>query len=1026
MLPSITAIKRMTALRNCASKFCAYTENGRQPLSCNATTAGNLDKIFEQCKGARPDHCPSATCARMLNHAATREAWYRCRHDPQYGRKHPNARATLLSALEACQRFLEPGCVDHPKSFRDPDGDTCINYVEKGVCRDGELLVSEADLHRGCNAGECKSKDGFFANTACCACGGGQSQGSCNSAEGNNCTKAFVDGGCADEELPLHCVKYESCFERECAVLPMRKGEAMMGSLKCRKQKESIDGELVFYDVEPGSVSATFTIENVTHHDKSVEPKVTSQKTCAELKWDGALPVNEMVTFTDTDGDRNTYIQTKDKGLEAFVQKGPHGVKMKEGRVQKFSYKKSKLLLDDSYGVMKLNKSTAEEILPQLAKLAKANNVSGLEMAPGREIWDPVSCMSGTTCKAIENWIRADGICRTYNARMCSPEEVIGLTDKKMCAIKSSTPIWTNEKCGEGKALAVKFNINLPPGRDGKAFTRKSVQAGIKITCEKKSTKAFAMCCADTKVAITKDNVEALKGTYDYQDGHLALRANGYAFASIGHKTKSFSLEGRYDRKTLVFQGTHNLCSGGTFNFTENVSVNGYSQLKKDGYSFLKEGECRCHHGASPASATIDQKLLLPECIQHCNEFAQDESCMAVSHDSESKSCILYFDTLNERIEKKYKNTYPGMGSSGICDIVKTSIKNNSEAKCYLKEGPSVRAPFRFYGHNLPMLACADAKCHPELSGCQLDDLCVGTIVRIAQKSCYNRTCLENAAFEAREELGGEKDGESAATKDLLACMAKHRCARTRAEVVDDEDTDVAPQRLRVGYALTMDNGLKKRMENKIDFEKTFISEIADSLTESENRFVYTKEEEDDQGKSILIVFEILEGNWNEPGSSIEKLYTRLRWMVANKHSPLYWKNHTLTAKSAGQVVLLEHHLGLNSHFHSNSHQHHHKAETFISGVIGALLGSLLILCTLFLGFRYQKEALLTHLLGLRVGRRVLPGSSTEMQHLAAEFEEKFPMKQSSSGKGRKMQTRMRYGGRTRDNDEEESWDEIS
>mmetsp|Transcript_14756 Transcript_14756/g.23418 ORF Transcript_14756/g.23418 Transcript_14756/m.23418 type:complete len:720 (+) Transcript_14756:101-2260(+) len=691
---------------------------------------------------------------------------------------------------------------------------------------------------------------------------------------------------------------------------------------------------------------------------------------------------------------------------------------MHEGLVAKFKYDKAKRVLDDTFGVMTLPEAEEkrEEVLHSLARLAAANNVSGLELYKPPSL----SCMSGIKCGQDMVYRSANGFCQTNGARMCSPKEVLMLNDKKECPIKKGEIVWTGEVCQNGTHLAVEFGLQIPPPLHHPA-SKSEIVAASKARCVKKGQKARVVCCADESTKIPEGNVEALKGSYDYQSGKLVLHPLGWAYDQSQKMSRGnglAALDGIFHRQNKTYIGKHNLCEDelGVFRFNDN-SVEGEVEMG-GGYSWLKKGECRCHNGGSPSYVDLyshregaDGKISSSQCASKCTELGV--SCRSLAYDPKSGFCRLYVH-IGQRREMfqgpEFRNLHDH-DDNDRCEIVKTVQSPSNNASCYLKEGASVHAPYRFYGATAsPLLVCADENCHDTLSACEWDDQCLSMLVCLASNtSCAEsgsrKECLKNCQdFVAANRKKGD-GGESREVKELVHCLQINSCTRERGVDVDDEDIDIMPHHLRVGFPIHNTEEVAQALKEnatKIDFQAEFLSSIAEALGEDVSRFKFIKYEENTKRDRVMLVFDILEGDWDKVDESPEKLFNRLRWILTSKKSSL--KSGKWTKYAVGNVVHIQHHHGAMAGWRMMSPGHlpvltgnnrdGNGAAGLAQGILGALIGATMVLITLCAFVRYNRESFLRQFLGLRMHKGVRAGESNrmEMQRLAAEFDSKYPM----------------------------------
>eukprot|EP00466_Bigelowiella_natans_P003243 jgi/Bigna1/86781/estExt_fgenesh1_pg.C_130235 len=942
ILPSLRAIHIMGYIRSCAAKYCSHTFP--DPKKCTNHDIEGLLKVATDCQGTHYDAC-SDTCARGIGKNGTQESWFHCQHSREFRSKYKDEALILAVAVRSCQRFVTPGCSDYLK-WKDPDGDTCISYVKKGVCRDGELLVTEQDLRRGCSVGECKDAlYGKFANEACCECGGGHNTNDCQTPEALNCTKEYIDSGCG----PLVTLVRGRVYQ-------------VFSEGLCRAAGSNVEDS---DDDEHGSSSNPLLL-----------PKhAVSLKSCKQLGWSNAKMFREIVKFTDSDGDTNTiynsahtqntesivrqwYVQTE-KGLEAYVAKGEFGVKMHEGLVAKFKYDKAKRA-----------EEKREEVLHSLARLAAANNVSGLELYKPPSL----SCMSGIKCGQDMVYRSANGFCQTNGARMCSPKEVLMLNDKKECPIKKGEIVWTGEVCQNGTHLAVEFGL------------QSEIVAASKARCVKKGQK-----------------VEALKGSYDYQSGKLVLHPLGWAYDQSQKMSRGnglAALDGIFHRQNKTYIGKHNLCEDelGVFRFNDN-SVESEVEMG-GGYSWLKKGECRCHNGGSPSYVDLyshregaDGKISSSQCASKCTELGV--SCRSLAYDPKSGFCRLYVH-IGQRREMfqgpEFRNLHDH-DDNDRCEIVKTVQSPSNNASCYLKEGASVHAPYRFYGATAsPLLVCADENCHDTLSACEWDDQCLSMLVCLASNtSCAEsgsrKECLKNCQdFVAANRKKGD-GGESREVKELVHCLQINSCTRERGVDVDDEDIDIMPHHLRVGFPIHNTEEVAQALKEnatKIDFQAEFLSSIAEALGEDVSRFKFIKYEENTKRDRVMLVFDILEGDWDKGGG-------RVTGEAVQSPSMDFDQQEIITQGAmAGWRMMSPGHLPVLT----GNNRDGNGAAGLAQGILGALIGATMVLITLCAFVRYNRESFLRQFLGLRMHKGVRAGESNrmEMQRLAAEFDSKYPM----------------------------------
>ncbi|GAB5364935.1 hypothetical protein AAMO2058_001012800 [Amorphochlora amoebiformis] len=876
MLPSVRGIRLMANFRRCASTWCgSYFPSGD---SCTKPDSDTLAKIaLEDCERVKDDplNCP-ATCLRELNTHEARETFYHCQHSSHLRKKKKfnEIYQTLNIAIESCQRYIVPGCRDIDE-WKDPDGDTCEHYVKKGVCRDGELLVTEADLRRGCQSGKDCAGDGKYASQACCACGGGVTSLDCKSAEAQNCTQKFLDLDCAPEavnQLNASCSKYGACFEHECAKFPMKSGEALHGTILCEDDFKT-NAEMVFVKVTPSTISSVLTYDSLpttNRKDNAISSIEKSKEDCGSLGWNKGVTLGLAVVFKDLDGDVNTYKQTQD-GLTAYVKRGKHGVKKLEGLVSRFSFLGG--VLDDSYGMMKMQPDVKESVLTELASLAHDNGVPGLE----RFYHQPQSCRSGFCTEKAQTYNTAKGICQTNNARMCTPEEILRIHDHSNCSISKKQMMWTGSECNSGMTT-IGFRFPIPFDR---TLTKKDLEMNAIIQCSPKTSKALPMCCADKEVrGDLEKNTESFVGKFDYHSSKLRLRSADIKRGSL-HLNLGVYMSGLFHRSNMTFSGKTSVCAGGSFNFTSEKEILGYSAFESAGF-------CLCAHGAPPTYAIYKEGSSREKCMKMCDK---DSRCRGIGfQEGDTAQCRLYLSKLTARY-KKPDFEVRDQEDNYRCEITKTS-KNSPNATCYLREGDTVQAPIRFADEEAgisPILACADGPCHSVIAACRWDEQCIDLLTCISSKACYNATCLKACKPQSREAVikshPDEKlEGDSIEVIDLIACIYQNSCAKNRGEDAgEEEDTDVPPGAIRIGFPLKMSKELRSAIDkDKESLGKEVIDEIAKVLNENSTRFIFKKfEDSEDSSNSELFVFDILPPIWEtqEMQASPRRLYRRLHYL---------------------------------------------------------------------------------------------------------------------------------------------------
>mmetsp|Transcript_5042 Transcript_5042/g.7117 ORF Transcript_5042/g.7117 Transcript_5042/m.7117 type:complete len:578 (+) Transcript_5042:69-1802(+) len=544
----------------------------------------------------------------------------------------------------------------------------------------------------------------------------------------------------------------------------------------------------------------------------------------------------------------------------------------------------------------------------------------------------------------------------------------------------------------------IKMDIQM--SSNGNFISKKEIEDNARTVCTSKDDKAYVMCCADASEA-SAGAVEALKGTYNSQGNSLTLHPIGWAYEAskkLGYSNSLATLDGFFNRKTQEYIGNHNLCQEGLGDFTFKVGE------EQDGFAVLQKGLCACHNGGSPSSIDfvhddeVDQ-ITLQHCIKECESM--NGKCRAIAYADDL--CRLYVsstDVINldsPRYEKPIRH------ENDRCEIVKTMVDGtHSTATCYLRMGPKVHSPYRFYGASeSTILQCADNFCHDKISACSWDDQCTHVLTCLAlnatNSECVGKKCQEACIAESKAQL--KLSQNSIETEDLLECIDENSCARVRGEETDDEDIDIMPHRLRVGYPMHLDDEVRKRIRNVTAFQKEVLGELASCLNVSQARLHYVKVEENGDNSVLLYVFEILDAKWDEVTESPEHLFHKLRWQAANKKSPIY-RNQTRfkwLGKSSGSVFHVVHHSAEMSPYRTRQTDLPFdgiKDDTagFLQGLFGALFGGLLVFLMLFIFIRFNRDSFLQHVLGLRIGRRS-EGQGMEMERLAAEFDDRFPMR---------------------------------
>lgn len=1023
LIPSRRSVALVNSLIRCAARQCR--DHFSDPGKCGPDDIKTLVSAARQCAGVNVERCPSQGCADTIFAEKIMQKWFHCQHNPAMRDARRGPWLRIARAIIACEAYTVPGCRDSPRGWKDHDGDTCMDYVDKRVCANGALNIDISDLMTGCSyRSKCVGTYGRMANEACCACGGGQRTPRCASDEAADCISRFKNVGCDSTKLgflPTVCDAHTDCLRRACAVVPVAAHSAMVGVLRCGA--ETTHARVVFTETKAEKILAVLSFDGKvnTSLSRSAQRSGRSKRPCSALGWDMAKRANEEVTFKDKNGDVNSYRQTPN-GIVLYVAHHMGGKGAPQGLVRQFYFDNKTGLLQDSYGPLRIPEKKRAEILRNLARMARVNGIPGLESF---YVPDP-ACMSSVMASGlcrVADYDQAHQICKSIGARLCSADELSQLNDpnQDMCGRGRVRSTWTHATCNDppapGEQPGNESGDPPPPNAWGNHVTvqRPSMTKGVWMSREAHAAAAGARCYPDTRQASVACCADQPKNKLDYLSGGATLAVTGRyqpsqrtltltvgnwvtppsgggSPGSDGYSPRPAVLTGRVSSDGTSLRGQHSLCAGGTFVFSAARELVGPS----GNFSRLGTGECRCQDALEAPSADVDARDV-GACVDWC---ASDEQCMAIAFATpgipgSAGFCRLYLRSAHAR--EGYRNVRRAptarkdkkKSAQRRCEIARVDVDPATAPRrggtCYVRQSSkTTRVPPKV-STSAPLLACAlrGGRCEEQMEACRLETMCLRTLMCAAEKDCADGQCFRACRDNPGQGLGSDAPTSNVPTvlspeiKALSSCISESGCDVARGTGSGSHvghASDIPAGHLRLGFPLTASREIISALQgNTKGFARDFVDDLVDALHENADRFaVVSTRAPIDQGP-VTVVFDILESNLDLRSSQTglestnDDIFKRLDWMTASRNEQLVGPERKWTRFLAGNIFKIS---AAQRDAAQGWPADSARAAGWTGAAIGAIVGAAAVTLAAALAIRFRKRLFLTRIVGLRVRGR--------------------------------------------------------